>query len=302
MNVKNIIMDFLLVVWALVFCPLAQGGTYFSWNAEGYPCDGRELPNPPFWTQEPSQRGYVVCGFAPEGNKFFEFDTVNRQGSAYTEIHPNPPFPITNILNKTLYLAYFFNFTRLGGLDIWYKSGDSADKGIEIVGSGIRWVISRGHWGNLAANRDNCYTVWGGNPTYHLNKALENYDILLPNQNGYNASNPIQLQYEKWHSAVMAVKVASDNTGSYTAWINGIKVSQYDNIITAANASPIIENIYMGGSIAQPAYDAPAHKRMFDALILTDNWDDIINGKYLVMRTPPFPPKGVRIINGKPLN
>lgn len=37
----------------------------------------------------------------------------------------------------------------------------------------------------------------------------------------------------------------------------------------------------MNGTIAQPAYDAPAHSRRFDALLLTDNWQNIINLGYL---------------------
>ena len=37
----------------------------------------------------------------------------------------------------------------------------------------------------------------------------------------------------------------------------------------------------MGGTIAQTAYDAPAHYRKFDAFMLTDNWQDIIDGGYL---------------------
>lgn len=304
MNLRNTAIFVTLTMSVFIFCGVVEAGTYFSWNAENYPCDGSVLPNPPFWTEEASQRGRVICGTTPQGAKFFEFQTVARQSAAYTEIHPSPPFPITNILGKTIYLAYFFNFTRINGLDIWHEVDDSADKGIELMGSGIRWIISRGHWSNLANNSDHRYTVWGGNPSYHLNSNIENYDILRPNQSGYSASNPIQLTYETWHSAVMALKVAADNTGSFTIWINGVKILQYDNIRTAANTSPTIEQITMGGTIAQPAYDAPAHKRQFDAFILTDNWQDIVNGGYLSGSAPapspdsssPSPPTGLKVI------
>jgi hypothetical protein len=302
MNWKKIILSVLFLVLVHVFCDSVQAISYFSWDAESYPCDGSVLPNPPFWTQEVSHRGIVVCGSTPQGSRFFEFQTVNSQADAYTEIQPNPPFPITGILNKTLYLAYFFNFTRIGGLDVWHESGDSADKGIEFVGSGVRWILSRGHWSNLANNIDHNYTVWAGNPTYHLNAGIENNDIYRPNQSGYSDSSSIQLSYDTWHSAVMAVKFAADNTGSVTVWINGVKILQYDNIKTAANTSPTINQIIMGGTIAQPAYDAPAHKRRFDAMILTDNWQDIINGGYLSGSSPspvgssPSPPVGLKTV------
>jgi hypothetical protein len=296
LGTRKVIIIVSIIIYIFWFKP-ADATVYFYWDAESHPCDGSVLPNPPFWTQEVSYRGHVVCGSAPQGSRFFEFQTVNNQTHHYTEIHPAPTFPITNILNKTLYLAYHFNFTRIDGRNIWHQTGQSGDKGLELQGSGIRWIVSRGHWENLANNTDHRYTIWGGNPSYHLNPSLENTDILRPNQSGYSASNPIQLTYETWHSAVMAVKVAADNTGSFTVWIDGVKILQYDNIRTAANSSPTIQNITMGGTIAQPAYDSPAHKRQFDALILTDNWQDIINGGY-VTDLPPAPaaPSGLRII------
>jgi len=267
---------------------------YFYWDAESHPCDGTNLPNPPFWTQEASHRGHVTCGETPNGNRFIEFVTGRLQKSAYTEIGKTQGLPVSNPMNKTFYLAYFFNFTRINGIDIWHENGDSADKGVELVGNGIRWLISRGHWGNLGNNQDHAYTVWGGNPSYHLNSSVENYDIYRPNQGGYGPDTPIQLEYEKWYSVVMALKVASSNTGYFSAWINGRKILEYKNIKTAANNSPTIEQIRFGGTIAQPSYDAPAHKRQFDALILTDDWEDIVNGGY-VHFGPPNAPTGLII-------
>jgi hypothetical protein len=301
MSWGKITVPVILLLSAMMFSGSVHADTYFYWNAESTPCDGSQLPNPPFWTQDVPYRGRVICGSTPEGSRFFEFQTVAAQTSAYTEIHPSPTFPITNIMGKTLYLAYYFNFTRINGLDIWHENGDSADKGIELVGSGIRWGIARGHWSNLATNLDHRYTVWGSNPTYHLNRSVEQYDIYLPNQNGYSATRPIQLSYETWHTAIMSVRIAADNTGSFSVWIDGVKIMEYNNIKTTANTSPTIAHIIMGGTIAQPAYDAPAHKRQFDALILTDNWQDIVNGGYLSGSTPPAgtsptPPSGLRVM------
>ena len=85
----------------------------------------------------------------------------------------------------------------------------------------------------------------------------------------------------------MAVKMATDNTGSFTVYIDGVKLYEYNNIKTVATTSATITDIKMGGSIAQGAYDAPAHYRKFDALILTDNWQDIVNGGYLKTRPSP---------------
>jgi hypothetical protein len=39
----------------------------------------------------------------------------------------------------------YFNFTRINGVDIWYKPGnDTGDKGTELFGNGIRWDIGQG--------------------------------------------------------------------------------------------------------------------------------------------------------------
>ena len=100
-----------------------------------------------------------------------------------------------------------------------------------------------------------------GNPTYHLNRELEHTDAYYPNQSGYSVENPIQLDYERWHSCVMAVKMAADKTGSVIVWIDGVKLCEYEDIKICANTNPSITQITMGGTIAQPAYDAPAYYR-----------------------------------------
>jgi hypothetical protein len=288
LRAKFIIVMFLL---SLFTCSTSNATVYFYWDAETHPCDGSELPNPPFWTQEVSHRGHVTCGETKQGNKYFEW-TTGYWTNHYTEIHNTQGLPVTCGLEVTYYLAYFFNFTRINNQDIWHESGQSGDKGIEITGSGIRWEVARGHWESMSNNQDHHYTVWVGNPTYHLNPSIEIVDTLVQNRSGFSASNPIQLEYDRWYAAVMAIKMATGNTGSIALYIDGVKVLEYDNIKTAANSSPILTDIKMGGTIAQPAYDAPPHYRKFDALMLTDDWQDIVYGGYLAR---PVAPKNLRI-------
>ena len=265
---------------------------YFEYGAETTQCDGSELPNPPIWTQVVQYRGHVSCEASPEGNQHMEFVTIDSQGHHYTEITNTQGIPVSNINGKTFYLAWYFNFSRINGRDIWHKTGQSGDKGLELLGNGVRWTLGRGQWG-LMENTNDHYTVFGGNPTYHLNRELERSDIYVPNQSGYSAANTIQLRYETWHSAVIAIKIATDNTGSYTAYVNGEKVMEYTNIVTAdgARGAPTITGIQLGGTIAQGpggATDAPPHKRKFDAILLTDDIQDVIDGGYL--KAAPKPP------------
>jgi Fibronectin type III domain len=274
-----------LICW-LCFWGTSQAATYFYFNAEDYPCNS-DLPNPPFWSGD--RVGKITCGLTPEGSKYFEWVTEDGWTNHYTEISNFQSLPLTCNFGTTYFVAFFFNFERINGLDIWHEVGSSADKGVEIIGDGIRWVFSRGHWWDEQYNQDHHYTVWGGNPSYHLNPEVELYDAYPLNQSGYGLTNQIQLEYDRWYSGVMALKLAKDTAGSFALWINGIKILEYDGIITVESNQPLcqIGRLQMGGTIAQPAYDAPAHHRKFDALMLTDDWQDIMDGGYLA---DPFEP------------
>ncbi len=288
---KILTISFFLFLGFFGFVQYSQAAQYFYFDAESGVV-GANLTNPPFCMYECGAGSgtigtYQSTGGTPQGSKYFQWQTVDNQDSAYNQVS-NSNFPINCSLGTTYYLAYFFNFTRINDLDIWYETDSSADKGIEITGSGIRWIVSRGHWWDEQSNQDHHYTVWVGNPSYNLNPQIEIYSAIPLNQSGYSIYNQIQLQYERWYSAVFTIKMATDYSGSIALYIDGIKISEYNNIKTAANSSPTIDRITMGGTIAQPAYDAPAHYRKFDALMLTDNWQDIVDGGYL--RDPEIPP------------
>jgi len=198
-------------------------------------------------------------------------------GDSYNQVK-NENFPIDLNPGDKLYLAYYMRFDRINEKDIWYEgtATQSADKGVELYSPTTRIVTSRGQWDNYIPNADHHYTVWGGsmkgNPSY----------TFYQNLNGYGLNNPIQLQYEMWYSVVAEIEFNYNNLGSFALWINGIQIEQTNNVNTTdETCNPYIERIQIDGTIAQPAYDAPAHYRKYDALILTDNWQDIISGGYL---------------------
>ena len=299
---KYLAVLFNLLIY-FIFSGVSQAEQYFYFDCEGGAI-GEELPHhqsngPEFCGPECSGQGersnYQSSGGTPQGNNFFQYDIVNHQSNHYTEIKNKGVFPVANVLGRTFYLAYYMRFDRIGGIDVWHDGGhgiQSADKGIELKGNGVRWVTSRGQWDSYVPNQDHRFTIWLGNPSYHLNNALEHTDAYYQNQNGYSNTNPIQLEYERWYSVVMGVKMACDNTGSVILWIDGEKILSYENIKTTANCEPNINMLELGGTMAQPAYDAPAHYRKFDALMLTDNWQDIVNGGYLSESPdPPDPPQ-----------
>jgi len=284
----------LITVFILVLAVYPAHATRYLYLDAENGVVGNSVPNPPLCQTQCSGRGepatYQSIGGTPQGTNYYQWQTVDNQLEHYTSIRPQ--LAADNILGKTIYLAYYFRFDTINNREIWHSGTgiQSGDKGPEIDGNGIRWILSRGQWEGMAANQPGHYTVWMGNPTYHLNRSIEYSDAIRQNQNGYSSSNPIQLQYGVWYSAVMAVKIASDNSGSIATYINGVKILEYTNIRTAANNTPTISSVTLGGTIAQPAYDSPAHFRKFDGFMLTDSWQDILDGGYLSLVKVPKAP------------
>ena len=62
-----------------------------------------------------------------------------------------------------------------------------------------------------------------------------------------------------------------------------------DHAQYTANSKAYVDNVKLNGTIAQPDYDCPAHKRQVDGIILTDEWQDIVNGGYLTWGPPKAP-------------
>ena len=77
-----------------------------------------------------------------EGQKYFQWKITDEDNhDRYTEVKGRG-FRVRCILGQTYYLAYYFNFIRIDGRDTWHERGQSADKGVELKGSGIRWCVS----------------------------------------------------------------------------------------------------------------------------------------------------------------
>jgi len=239
--------------------------------------------------------------------KYVELTTTNLQ-NAYTIAVQNrnavygtrwgETYPLTLIQGTTYYIAGRFRFDRINGSNIWQDSTAemadqqaSFDKLFEFQGSNFRWGIDSGYsdvacWycrqpGDRCLNKFT-FTAWVGKnsgvPCY------ENYAILDQNVPPYSTpySAPYFCNYEKWYNVVLAVTAANSTSGRVQLWINGTKVTDQQNVHTMCSTTgSTVKMIYLNGTIAQPAYDAPAHKRSFDDLIFTDSWQNIIDGKYL---------------------
>ncbi len=315
---KKIIIFFatFLGLISFLFVPYAQATVFFHYDAESgtsgdllpWPASNTASPPAPEFYQGDSVnpvRGRVQMDVsAPQGNKYFQWLVADHDHDAWNEIREKgigAHMPVRLVMGNTYYVAYYFRYDRTAGKDLWHttSSVQSADKGVELYGGGFRWELSPGQWEAFPALGAGHFTCWIGNAGYHLNNStntstniIEVTDVINLNQQGYSRSNPMPFDYERWYSVVMGVKAATNQTGSVTVWINGVKVAEYNNIYTvsSSNPDPTIEQIWMNGTYAQPAYDIPAHTRKFDDLMLTDNWQDIVNEGYLADPSSSNPP------------
>ena len=91
-------------------------GDYFFFDAEEGTI-GEEIPHHQsgggsnFCQPECSGLGdratYQSSGSVPQGNQYFQWETVDSQVNHYCEIKNVGVFPVTEILGKTLYLAFY---------------------------------------------------------------------------------------------------------------------------------------------------------------------------------------------------
>jgi hypothetical protein len=289
---KILAMILSIFIWGFVFSSPASATVYFKWDSENQPC-GANVPNPPMWPYNgPSESPQTMCGGAPDGDKYFQWQIRDSQHSAYNVLS-GQKLPVAVQAGRTYYLAFKFNFTRINGKNVWCDaptstSAECFDKLIEITGGGVRWIVSMGERGMKTPV--NKFSTFIGNGSYHLNPGIEEWGSLYQNHSGYNRYNSIPLDYDKWYSAVLEIKMATDNTGQVAMYIDGTKILEYKNIKTMANSSSTISNITMNGTLSQPQYKISAHHRKFDSLLLTDDWQDLINGGYLGKLSPPEPP------------
>ncbi|HPM80101.1 MAG TPA: heparin lyase I family protein [Candidatus Anammoximicrobium sp.] len=261
-------------------------GRFFYYDAESR-ADGQWAAQPPLFPQpwqepdtpHPRRAKIVAEPTAPQGTRVLQWDvTPQVNHDLYTEIKFDQTPPAEP---RTYYFAFFVRFDRRDGRDIWHRGRDaeSFDKALEVVGDGIRWTVNFGE--RSMGNQEHRFSVFVTNPTYHLNRDLERVsENYYQNHDVYSRSNSLQLEYERWHAIVFAMKWATDKAGAVALWAKGKKVLEYKDIQTAKPPGTF-ERLQLWGTIAQPAYDAPPHTRKLDALLFTDDWGLVKRGGYV---------------------
>ena len=220
----------------------------------------------------------------PSGGNSVEWVTFDTQIDASVGIDFVPQVVVST--GTTYYLAGFFRFDRIAGRDIWHDTGAypySFDKLFELGSIGTRWGIGVGWNGNYAVGVEHqfVFDAWCDDGTFDDCTTVGGGDHKTANQSGYDANNPLAVGYERWHAVVLAILAhsSSSGTGNVKLWVNGVLIMDRNQPTMASSAT--ITRLWISGTIAQPGYDSPAHYRRMDRLMLTDSWQDIVDGGYL---------------------
>jgi hypothetical protein len=307
---------FAISIVALLASP-SHATIYFYYDAE----DGMVGSNIPedvsgIYFEQSSATGYTKGTVrssigAPQGAKYFGYDISQNQHDAQNDIRDRTRMPFTPVEGTTYYIGVFFNFMEINNNEIYYTDASSIsgyecfDKGIEMSGDGLRWITGMGmrQWETLETELPPHYwSHWLGNPSHHLNPELESYDAFFPNQSGYSSTHWPYITSNQWHSLVLAVKMSKAHAGSASYWIDGVKISEYLDIQTLADVDVTIDRITINGTLCQNYYNIAGtmpHIRNYDALILTDEWQDIVDGGYLSVPKTPCPANPVKMEAGE---
>ncbi|MEA1924241.1 MAG: hypothetical protein U9M95_00070 [Candidatus Altiarchaeota archaeon] len=203
---------------------------------------------------------------------------------------------------NTVYLAFYTKFSANH-----YWDNDELNKHLEIRGSpssNARLLFCIGRWevGQLQGmglySSDthkalpHLYTVNGGEGWRPYNSPdggtfIQNLDM----------ETPVYCETGKWYSIVIRVDMVSSRNGTLEMWVNGIKVIEQHQVRTTIDGTPYATT-FMGGTHNQPTYDVGINStKSYDDYLITDSWQDIVDGGYLMdpeannppYRSNPFP-------------
>lgn len=218
-----------------------------------------------------SFQGWLWQNFNPSGT----FGTAFSEGS-----------PITLSSSSTYYLCGKFNFTRIGGNDIFMDADvggdgpDSYSKLFEFYGNS-RYLIWAG-WPNAVHNPafslDHKFTfgIYYSPAQCDTDADCGTHSEHEKAQNSapYSTTNPYLADYETWYAVCLSFKPSSGSgatNGVIELFINGTKVSSYTQKTQDDGLTPTVVRLQGIGTLAQPGYNAPAHKTRIGELLFSDS-------------------------------
>lgn len=224
---------------------------------------------------------------APNGTHYFEWDvpTVVQAVDPHG-IGPDwtpAAAPITLVNGVTYYLAAYWRFERISGLALWDDFSFDFDKLIEMDGTNFRWIILAGWNGDMAGSTNRFTFSLYGSDAINPSQCGEpgNWHYYSHDVSPYSTSNPYYSDYEQWIPIVMGVTANSGATpGHLYLWVSGVKVID-KSCVNTVEGSGNIGVVKFSGTVGQPGYNTPHHKRQLDRLMLTDDFADITAGGYV---------------------
>lgn len=317
-----------LAVASLAVTSEASATLFFQSGEEALSADS-PLPEPKWGPYDDAWRGHVrAIADAVEGTRAIEFEalascyvgTTDTNHDTFNELR----YDVLPPPGGTLYTGVFFRTARIGGRNLWSdpdQGVETFDKAIELVGPSYRWTVNMGtrdHYYSAASEFDGKFSLFFGHPNpghfnteaYHCGPGpahWEDYDSYWQNMNGYgsarpnterypsNSAQPFWMSYDRWYSIVTKVVFRADDTGSVEAWIDGVQVLGIYDIQTCGAEPCDHARAQLWGTYSQPAYGGPDHRRLIDALVITDDPAYLQAGGYFRAPTPGRRPTQTRV-------
>jgi hypothetical protein len=249
--------------------------TYVSLDNETYVV-GVDAPYPPYNFEYgvPSGCTRIIRQSANTNvSKYLEQYISASTDSFYYAVTPSGS-PISLNTSTMYYLSFMVRFDRVLGAELFAHDFE-ANKGVVLMGGGtaLRAGVGFGYWqwGNYISGK---YSIIAKCNNSTVN---DNYvdNTFKPNQNGYSETNNYPLDYERWYSVVFGITPSSSASGKVRLWVNGTLIVSYDDVITTSSASPVLDYIENGATIAQNDYNCPNHYENWDRLIFSNAITDI---------------------------
>jgi len=285
LKVLIVVLIFVQPAWATKVFEI----TFESQTCDTSPSDGGKYDGCcyDYYANTPTIR----CALSsPQGSNYYENVTIDSERGALTEFYRGTGncngTAYTVGTTATYYLGAFIRIEKIVS-DVWddSASANDFDKLIEMTGSNFRYGMYSG-WpqGKYTGAANGKFTMhpWSASsvmPNWTCGDGGTD-DNTTQNVSPYNSANPYLCDYNKWYAIVLEVVPKTDATGSMTMYINGTKVLEKTNCVSS-EVGATITHTGVHGTIGQPGYDAPAHKRQVDHILVTDTYQDVVDGGFM---------------------
>lgn len=215
----------------------------------------------------PAAGAYRICG---------QHDSWNQRHLTQINLTPGTEY----------FYGFQVRFEKINDLDIWWEQAvandDYSSSKLGEINGNLRILITAGFddWARgTGLTLEDHFTFHFYISDAHCTGGGCLPSSVLPNLSPWGQDNFFLGDYSKWYSICLGFTPSNGatNTGRLRYWINGVAISDYNNIQTQDSSSPYVDQFGVLPTQAQPAYDAPAHRVLLDNFMFASTQQEVID-------------------------